>query len=125
MGPGKTVLIGILVAVLFAASSSAAKEAAAAASTTETAPSSESTPISGPEARVELDDEEDFEAGEYLAPKTVLECMILADWACVQVKTMRALRLWLNIGTNVVQSKPETQVTLPKLYSFNFLLRVG
>jgi len=105
MDPCKIVLLGLL-AFLLLVSASAAEEARAASTQ---APSTKEPPVDGPEARVELD-EDDFEEGEYLAPKTVLECMILADWACVQVKTVRAIRLWLNIGTNVVQSKPVSQV---------------
>jgi hypothetical protein len=110
MGPGKTAascwLLAATLLLSGIATSSADKDVSTEAASTKAAP------YDGPEARVELDDDEDFEAGEYVVPKTVLECMILADWACVQVKTVRAIRLWLNIGTNVVQSKPVSQVTL-------------
>ncbi|XP_065334152.1 uncharacterized protein LOC135935606 isoform X2 [Cloeon dipterum] len=94
MGPVKTLVLFVL---LLAAASAADKTAA-----------HKKPPKDGPEARVELDDD-DFEEGEYLAPKTVLECMLIADWPCVQVKTFRAIREWLNIGTNVVHSGPVAQ----------------
>lgn len=111
MGPGKIAascwLLAATLLLSGCAASSADKDVA-----TQVAATNKAAPKDGPEARVELDDDEDFEAGEYVVPKTVLECMILADWACVQVKTVRAIRLWLNIGTNVVQSKPVSQVIL-------------
>lgn len=119
MGPRKTAASCWLLAATLLLSACVASAADKDVSTTEAASTKAPKPYDGPEARVELDDDdEDFEDGEYLVPKTVLECMVLADWACVQVKTMRAIRLWLNIGTNVVQSKPVSQVKL-QLNCFN------
>ncbi|XP_059473971.1 uncharacterized protein LOC132195779 [Neocloeon triangulifer] len=94
----------LLCLLLSAASAAAASDLEADDGLTTLAPSQD-----GPEARIELDDDDDYEEGEYLAPKTVLECVMLADWPCVQVKTFRAIREWLNIGTSVVQSKPISQ----------------